>query len=362
LAPVRILYGIDNLGLGGTETQLTGLIDRLDRARFEPHLVTLRRTDPGLIPARCPHLQLEVSRLYGVGATVQFWRLIRYLRRHRIQIVHTFFQDSTVFCTSAACLAGVPVRLASFRDLGFWRTPFRQFLMRRVYPRMSGFLANSSAVRDHFCRTDLLDPEAVRVIPNGIDPDAFPFQADPREPPAVGIVANLNRRVKRIDLFIEAAARVAAGRPDVVWHVVGDGQMRPEFEQQARSLGLGDRIRFVGRIADVSGYIGRLDVGVNCSDSEGFSNAVLEYMLRGCAVVATDVGGNSEMIESGKTGILVPRGDASALARAIEGLLADPADRVEMARRAREDIARRFNWDVTVGAHEELYAGFLGRR
>lgn len=361
MSRIRLLYCIDALPSGGgTENQLAGLIRRLDRRRFDLHLCTLRTAANGPDLPDCARLELDLPGWLRPRAWREIGRLTAYLRERRIDVVQSFFQDATLAAALAGSRAGTPVRLAAFRDLGFWRDRRSEFLMRRAYPRLTGFLANSQAVKAHFCARDRLPPGRVAVIPNGVDPGEFAFvdHAGP-DAPAIGIVGNLNREVKRTDLFIAAAARLAPRHPAVVWHVVGDGALRPRLAEQARALGLGERIVFAGRVDPVGDYLGRLAVGVICSDSEGFSNSVLEYMLRGCAVVATDVGGNREAVRDGDTGLLVRPGDAAALAAAIGRLLDDPAARRALARRARAEAVHRFGWEACVAAHEEFYAGAL---
>ncbi len=120
--PIKILFCIVALVRGRTELQLIGLIDRLDRRKFSPHLLTIRPSPAKLSPADCPHLAWNVPRLISFGGARDIWRLARYLRKEKFQIVQTFFQDSTVFGGVAGRLAGVPVRIACFRDLGFWRS------------------------------------------------------------------------------------------------------------------------------------------------------------------------------------------------------------------------------------------------
>ena len=356
-APRRILYVIDALARGGTELQLTGLIDRLDRTRWQPHLCTLRPSDRGLLPADCPHLEWDVPRLLAPGGMAAVWRLARFLRRGRFAAVQTFFQDATAFGGVAARLAGTPVRLASFRDMGFWRTRRQELMLRRVYPLMTGFIANAGVVRDHFCVRDGIDPARVQVIPNGVDLAGLPWREHAGPTRHVGIVGNLNRRVKRTDLFLRAAGRVARDHPAVTWHVVGDGEFRPEYEQLARAEGLDGRVVFSGSVDDVAGYLRQLQVGVLCSDSEGFSNALLEYMLCGCVPVATGVGGNPEAVADERTGLLVPVGDVAALAGAIARLIDDVELRRRLAAAARTTAAETYGWDKCVAAHEAVYAG-----
>ena len=293
--------------------------------------------------------------------------LARYLREHEIAVVQTFFQDPTLLGMLAARLAKVPVRLVSFRDLGFWRTPGQEFLMRRAYPLATGFLANSQAVKHHVCDRDRLSVSRVKVIYNGVDPDRYPFveHLETEREIAVGIVGNLNREVKRTGLFLRAAARVASRYPEVRWHVIGDGELRPRYEALAASLGIADRTVFAGRIEDVPAYLRRLAVGVICSDSEGFSNALLEYMLCGCAVVATSVGGNLEIVRDGVTGLLVPPRNEIALSSALIRLVEERSTRLMISLKARTMVERDFGWDRCVAEHEEHYrtsllqAGFV---
>jgi len=351
----KILYVIDGLARGGTELQLTGLIERLDRSRFAPHLLTIRPTDTTLNPSGCPHLGWDVPRLVAPGGVAAVRRLARLLKAEKFSVVQTFFQDATILGGAAARWAGTPGRLACFRDLGFWRTKRQEWLLRRIYPMMTGFLANAETVKSHFCEHDGLDPGQVEVIYNGIDLPRLPWVEHAGPTSDIGIVGNLNRRVKRTDLFLEAAGRVAREHPEITWHVVGDGQYRAEYEQLARSLGIADRTVFAGRLEQVPDYLAKLQVGVLCSDSEGFSNALLEYMLRGCVPVATRVGGNPEAVRDGHTGLLTPAGDGEALAIALRRLVEDVPLRRRLADAARRETETRFSWESCLRAHEAVY-------
>ncbi|HPF70041.1 MAG TPA: glycosyltransferase [Candidatus Krumholzibacteria bacterium] len=353
--PLRILYVIDALARGGTELQLTGLVDHLDRDLARPHLLTLRPSPPELTPADCPHWALDVPRLASPGGLAAIAAVARRLRRERFDVVQTFFQDATVFGAAAARLAGVPVRLGSFRDLGFWRSRSQDWLMRRSYPMLTGFVANAQVVRDHFAAHDGLDPARIAVIPNGVDTAALPWVDHAGPTTDIGLVGNFNRRVKRTDLFVRAAGMVAREHPEVRWHLLGDGQLRGEIERLAADCGLGDRMVFAGRIADVPGYLERLQVGVLCSDSEGFSNALLEYMFKGCAAVATNVGGNAEALAHGRTGLLVRPDDPAALAAALALLVRDTGQRRKLAQAARAEAEATYGWERCVAAYMKLY-------
>jgi L-malate glycosyltransferase len=359
MAPDKVLYLIDSISRGGTESQLVGLINRLDRRAFSPFLCTLRPSDAFIAEADCPRLELAVPRLISPRGSVKLHRLVRRLGHEGIAVVQTFFQDSTVFGMAAARLARVPVRLVAFRDLGFWRNPIQEFMMRRAYPMATGFLANSQAVKDCACARDRLDSSRFRVIYNGVDVEQYRWVEHLERDIAVGIVGNINRSVKRTDLFLRAAARVSAQHPEVTWHLIGDGDLRPGCEALATKLGFRGRTVFAGPVVDVPQYLQRIAIGVICSDSEGFSNAILEYMLSGCAVIATAVGGNLEAVQDGRTGLLVPAGDELALAQAIGHLVEKKALRLALAREARNMAERNFSWDRCVADHEECYRASL---
>ncbi|MBU1675422.1 glycosyltransferase [bacterium] len=361
MAPHKILYCIESIGRGGTEKQLVGLINRLDRELFQPQLCTLRPSSDYLNEVACPCLELNVSRLLSPGGLASVRRLARHVSTEGVAVVHSFFQDPTLVALPAARLGRVPVRLNSFRDLGFWRTPLQVFLMRRAYPLATGFMANSQAVKHHVSRKDHLDPSRIKVVYNGVDTNEYRFVEHLESEVSIGIVGNLNRRVKRTDLFLRAAARVHARHPEVVFHVIGDGELRPEYETLAAGLGISRCTVFAGRIEDVPGYLGKLAVGVICSDSEGFSNAVLEYMLRGCAVIATSVGGNLEVIHDGETGLLIPPGNVVALASAMTRLVEEKKTRLMLTLRARAVAEESFDWSGCVAEHQDHYAQELRR-
>lgn len=357
---IRILFAIDSLVRGGTELQLAGLIERLDRERFEPWLLTIRETDANLVPRGCRHLQWMVPSLaspQGIRACV---KLSRILRDQDISVVQTYFQDSTLLAGIGAWLARVPVRIACFRDMGFWRTGLQDLSMRLACGRMTDFIANAGVVRDRFVQTLRIDAREFHVIPNGVDVDALPFIPHAGCVTDIGIVGNMTRRVKRLDLFIRAAAILSPMWPQVRWHVIGDGELLPGIRALAHELGVGERVVFAGRVSDVADYLGRLQIGVLCSDSEGLSNAVIEYMLRGAAVVATAVGGNTELIRDGFNGLLVPAGDPAALAAAIRRVVEDDGLRHRLADAARADAEASYGWARCVAAHQDLWASRCG--
>lgn len=367
---IRVCYVIDELRVGGTERQLAQVASRLDPTRVQAEICCLRG-DPSTIGLRvdCPVRVLGIRRLRHPGTLARVLAFARYLRRRRVEVVQTFFFDAALVGILAGRLAGVPLLIASRRDLGYWYSPWTLHWTRLVGRLAHRILANSEAVRDAVVRTEGVPREKVDVIHNGIE---LPALADPGGrrllrsrlgiPPdglVFGLVANLNRPVKDVGTFIAAAARVAVRLPDASFLVVGDGPLRPELEAQAQRLGLTGRILFVGEIGEPSEYVAALDVGVLSSRSEGLPNAILEYMAHGIPSVATRVGGVPEVLHDGRTGLLVPPQDPEAMAEAILGLVGSAETRRTMGAEARRRVETAFSLEGMVEELERYYRSHL---
>jgi len=323
--PKNILYIIDSLTYGGTEKQLLQLIHNLDPQKYRAHLCILKNPEDLYQQLEIPKLCLHFKSFAHPSIIRVYRELAKYIRQNQVDIVQTFFQDP--FLLGAIVKPFRRIRLiGSFRDLGFWKTSAESRKMRLAYPFFDLFIANSEAVKQHFVQNDGLPTEKIDVIYNGIYDSIF-TDIDPAEKfsqqQVVGIVANLNRPVKRVQDFVSAAAVVHKQRPGVQFVVIGDGHLRADLEAQVTDLGLVDVFRFTGRMSDPLDEIRAFHVGVITSESEGFCSAILEYMACGVPVVATDTGGNPEMVTDGENGILVPVANPEELGKGILRLLED---------------------------------------
>lgn len=338
---IRILIVIDLLTrVGGTEKYLRGLLCNLDRSLFEPRIVVLQN-DP--MPDReafgtfgCPVEYLGLTRLVSAQGLISLYRLARTIRRRRIDLVQTFFIDGNLIGVLGALLGGAPRIVVSRRDLGYWYTPRTLFWMRRINTMADAFLVNSHAVKAVVAERERVPPNKITVIHNGVfdlpppaEKDGAKDTGSARGLPTVGIVANL-RRVKRLDLFLEMASRMTHEARLVI---MGTGEEREAVLRQAGRLGLGRRLSLIHSVSDVYQHIGRFDVAVLTSESEGLSNALIEYQLCGVPAVAFDVGGNREVIENGRTGVLIPPFDTARMAGTVDQILSDP----RLARRLGRD-------------------------
>jgi glycosyltransferase involved in cell wall biosynthesis len=357
-----VCFVIDELAPAGTESQLLALIRHLDRRRVWPYLCLLRGDKPmsqALEPDDCPILRLRVGSLSHPRTLLRMGRFLRFLRRERIDVVQTYFPDSSYFGIPAAWLARVPHRIRTRNNIGHWLTPLHRRLGRVLNLFTTQTIANCEAARQALLEAEQPRPETVLVLENGVDLERFHDLPPLTDRPAtdgsrVGVVANL-RPVKGLDVFVQAAALIHNRHPRAVFTVAGEGELRETLAQQATAAGLEKHFSLPGGVTDVSGFLGSLDVAVLCSHAEGMSNALLEYMAAGRAIVATRVGAASELIEDGVHGLLVPPGDSQKLAEAIGCLMEDRplAQRVGAAarRRARE----RYSREAMVRRFEEFY-------
>ncbi len=362
--PVRVCFLIDDLATAGTETQLLALIRRLDRRRVAPYLCLLRggsAASRALEPADCPVLRLGVGALLSPGVLARAWRFWRFLRRERIDVLQAYFPDSSYFGVPLAWLVRVPHRVRTRNNVGHWLTPLHRRLGRLLNLLTTATVANCNAARRALLEAEGPEPTSVVVLENGVDLERFLLLPPPGErsgPRCVGAVANL-RAVKGLDLLLDAAARLGSSHPDVVFRVGGEGEERPALEEGAARRGLGERFLLEGRVSDVPGFLAELDVAVLCSRAEGMPNAVLEYMAAGRPIVASAVGAVPELIEDGTNGLLVPPGDAAALARAIGRLLADPGLARRLGEAARWRARERYGREAMVRRFEDFYAGLM---
>jgi glycosyltransferase involved in cell wall biosynthesis len=372
--PIRVSFVIDNLSRAGTETQLLALIRHLDRSAIEPTLVLLdgendlsRSLEPN-----CPVIRLGVGKLVGLRAAKAALRLRRFWRQYRPDIAQIYFLDSAYFGVPIARLCGVKKVVRVRNNLGYWLTRRHRILNRLLRPWVDVTLTNSEAGREQLL-AEGLSPERIAVVENGVDLASGGREADGNRdssddswlpaasrPPfaslSVGCVANL-RPVKNIAGFLRAAKIVCDRHPAARFVVAGDGDQRAELHALKESLGLGDRFNFLGPVSEVPAFLRGVSIAVLPSLSEGMSNAVLEYMAAGKAVVATDVGANRVVL--GDTGMIVPPGDDAALADAILTLLNDPAETARFGTAARARAEERYSRAAMCRRFEAFYRGLV---
>lgn len=337
----------------GTERQLFLLATGLIRKGVNVTLAVFRHssyTSAGGFPA--PVQSLDIGRVLSLWS---WWRLFRWARQERatgLNVVHVFFNDPALFAPVCLALAGVPCIVAR-RDMGFWYTPWRLRVLRVMQRYVAVLAANSRAVAD-FCGSAEGYPARKRVvIGNAIEVPAETTDRKTRSKFVVGLVANV-RPIKRIDDAVRAIALLAENDRHVHLRVVGGGDPN-HLRRLAEEFRIADAVEFAGPSRSVYQHLMDFDVGILCSESEGLSNAVMEYMAAGLPVVATDTGGNGELVTEGKTGFLYPVGDYKNLAQIIERLIDEPELRYRLGRAGKAKVRDRFSMNAIVDEHISLY-------
>jgi glycosyltransferase involved in cell wall biosynthesis len=366
---IRIAFLIDTIDeqMGGTETQLAMLLERIDRDRFEPHLCFLR--DSSWFRANrslCPQFNVDITSFYRPVSLMRIMRFAKFLREQRVDILQIFFRDSNIAGTVAAKVAGIPVLLATRRNAGYWHNRFELRLLKLLNPAASRFVVNSLAVKTHVEEVERIPPEKIELIYNGVILDAFKKEnmsvreevraelGIPTGIPIIVLVANL-RPVKAIDVFLESVRKTVASHPDAHALIVGEGAEREKLEWLSSSLGLSKSVHFLGSRTDVPRLLIASDIGVLSSHSEGLSNAVIEYMAAGLPVVCTDVGGNPELIKDDVNGYVVPVSDSEAMAEAMIRLLSNRVRAREMGTRGRALADELFDVSKCIERTQSFY-------
>jgi glycosyltransferase involved in cell wall biosynthesis len=381
---IRLLKFTTVFAIGGTERHVMNFVANLDTARFDLKLACLKRVGeflPDIEARRIPLSEYRIERLYGPRTFAQQWRFARDLRRSRTQIVHTYGFYPNVFGVAAARAAGVPAIIASIRDTGVYLSPLQKRAQQLACRLADVVLVNAQAIKQSLI-ADGLAPDRIHVIRNGISPSAFVERTHdmrlrdelgiPADAPIVGMLSRLNQ-LKGVDDFLDAAAKVASHIPSVRFLLIGDGEIMRNgrsdkngsysdtLQERARQLGIADRLVLTGFRLDVPRLLAQCAVSVLPSHSEGLSNTLLESMAASVPVVATDVGGNPEVVEEGRTGFLVSVRNADALADRICRLLHDRGLAARLGASGRRRAAEHFSIDRMLRDTERVYEHLLRR-
>jgi glycosyltransferase involved in cell wall biosynthesis len=358
--PIPVAVFITSFHPGGTERQMTELIRRLDRRRFDVRVACFHREGAWLprVEETAEVTEFPIRGFARPATVAQAAAFARWCRRHRIQVVQSCDLYANVFALPAAAVAGVAVRAGSRRELNPDKTDGQIALQRHAYRCAHAIVANSSAARTQL-ECEGVPPSRIHVIPNGVTVDRA-TRAPGAPPRTLLTVANL-RPEKAHEVLLRAAAMLAPARPELRLLIAGDGPRAAELHGLAASLGIDDRVEFLGHVDDVPSLLGRAGAFVLPSRSEAFPNAAMEAMASGLPVVASAVGGLLDLIDHGRTGLLVPVDDAGAFAAAIDQLMADPERAARIGAAAREDMMARYSFDRMVGSFEDLYQTHLGR-
>jgi L-malate glycosyltransferase len=373
----NVLHLIPSFHQGGSEQQAVQLVKLLhDDGTHRVHVGCLEKN--GVLLREIENIgftdipEFRLNSFYDANMLRQLRRCSKFIRDNDIAIVQTHDFYTNIFGMTAASMARAPVRIAAKRETGM-RSTAQRFIERRAFGLAHAIVANAEGVRKYLVESGVRASK-ISVMHNAVELEKSDPSARDRNElfcklglPAsdstrfVTIVANLRNPVKNQRMFLRAATIVKSKISEVAFVIAGEGDLLDATKTFAAELGLADHTFFLGRCSRVSELLSISDICCLTSESEGFSNSILEYMAAGKPVVATDVGGAAEAIVENETGFLVASNDHEALADRLIILLNNRDEAERMGRRARNVAAEKFSPTVRRDKTLRLYRDQLER-
>ncbi|MGA2631639.1 MAG: glycosyltransferase [Terriglobia bacterium] len=351
----------------GAEAQVAALLQGLKGAgRFR--LSALIR-NPGRLAEELRNCGIDTTIIpeneKGLVATCR--EAARFLRGKNIQILHSHRYKENLLAGALALRGRIPCVVQTLHGMPEPHKGLRQWLIRSIDRTVSRFTVDRvisvSPEMTQRLRGTIAPHKLVTII-NGIDPARVRSGLSATEAKTrLGISADCSvlgvagrlEPIKRLDIFLSAAARIAATTPRATFVVAGDGRERARLENLAGALGIRNQVLFLGHRNDIYDVLRAFDILVLCSDHEGLPMVLLEALALGVVVVARAVGGIPEVVRHGETGILVKSDDPAALAAACLKVLADPPLRRRLSEAGARSVADRFSLERMVAQVSELY-------
>jgi sugar transferase (PEP-CTERM/EpsH1 system associated) len=356
--------------IGGLESIVVDLVREGRRLGQDVAVVCLE--GPGVLAQEVEAQGARLDSLHkppGIRLEM-FGRLRSLFRELRPDVVHTHQIGALFYAGPAARRAGVPVVVHTEHGKHYDRPSRTRWLGRLAGRRAARFFCVSADIAAAAEAHRIVPRRKLHVVPNGIDTDRFRDRGEgngvrtslgiPPGAPVVGTVGRLCE-IKRQDLLIRAFQQVRARPAEAHLLFVGDGPWMGPLRELVAGLGLSERAHFAGYQPRPAPYLQAMDVFALTSRSEGMPLVVLEAWAAGVPVVATRVGGLPELVDDGRTGILVDFGDEAALAHALGGLIADPSRARRVGEAGRERVESRYSLRRMAGEYQRHYDELLGR-
>ena len=367
--PIRVLHVLLSLEPGGLENGVVNVINRLDRDRFVSSVCCLKHAGEFARRIEDPRVAIHELHWRGGNDPRLALRLAGLLRRTRPDIVHTRNAEPFFYGFAGAKLARSKALVHSEHGRKFDDRPARFAVQRWMSRHTDAIFAVSGQLKTDLVKHIGMPEASVEVLHNGVDLSRFDVAARTDAPsparealrrdwgvPAGALVVGSVGRlvaVKNYALLLRAVA--SSGLDDVHLVLAGEGPERAALTALAASLGIASRVHLLGHSNDVDRVLGAFDVFVLPSFSEGMSNTLLEAMAAGVPPVASDVGGNGEIVRDDVDGRLFPSDDEAALRACLVALCRDDAARARLAAAARARVLSTFDIDQMIDRYERLY-------
>jgi glycosyltransferase involved in cell wall biosynthesis len=358
--PLRVMFLVTSMPVGGAETLLVNLVRNLDRQKLLPEIACLKERGPlgDELAAEIPvHCNLIAHKL-DIFVLFRLWRLMR--SRQMDAVVTVGAGDKMFWGRLAAKLAGVPVVFSALHSTG-WPDSIGR-LNRLLTPLTDGFIGVADAHGTHLVEREKFPADKVHIIYNGVDTTRFSpgdkqaARAElglPSDAKVIAILAAL-RPEKNHELFLRGAAKIREQIPNARFLVIGDGALRPDLEQLTSELGLTDATQFLGSRPDVERVLSAVDVLALTSHNEASPVSILEALSCGVPAVAANVGSVSETVIDNVTGKLFPAGDENSYVQSVLELLENEPLRSRLGATGRQLVIEKRSLDSMVRGYESL--------
>ena len=404
MSSVTVAHVVLGLQIGGLERVVVNLVRGLQTGRFRPLVVCLEEGGPFVADLESAGIPVHILGKRPGRDWDAIRRLARFFKQESVQIVHTHNPTPHFHGIAAAVLAGVPIRVHTKHGRNY-PDDKRKVFINRVLSWLTDVIVpvsdNSGAVA---LSLEKINPVKIRRIWNGVDPELYRPQTVGQRPPTIGTVARLSpdkdqmTMLAAFKLVLDQWNQTAGGSqrsalspqlslpdhrpqtpdsglrtqdcglpslqpsalPRLV--IVGDGPCMADLRNEANRLGIASQVDFLGARNDIATLLSGMDVFTLSSITEGISMTILEAMACGVPIVASDVGGNREIVQPPQCGLIVPARDPQALAAAYLELLRNPAQRVQMGAAGRQRVIAHFSLPAMVRQYSELYDELLKRK
>ncbi|MEM7256720.1 MAG: glycosyltransferase [Pseudomonadota bacterium] len=359
----KVLHLAHEMGVGGTQQVIRQLVGSLDTTRFECSVACI----DGMIGMIGEELQHNGLEFHVFDRQPGFDRqLIRDIRQvllsESIDIVHCHQYTPYTYGVLAALFTDVKVVFTEhgrfYPDSYSWK---RRLINPLLQHRTDSIVAISAATADALAEYEWFTRRSIDVIYNGTDVEEPEGDSSAREElqiPAESLVFGTIARfdpIKNLPMMINGFREVHQRLPDTRLLMVGDGEEREALEALVKEAGLKDSVLFTGYQSDTARYMSAIDVYLLTSFSEGTSMTLLEAMATRKPPIVTAVGGNIEIVEHLKNGLVVDSGDTERLVSHMNELVEDKQQRVQLGNAARDEYEKRFSVSSMTEQYEAVY-------
>lgn len=368
---MKILFVIDQLDCGGAEQQLITLCKGLKRFGHEPHVITIYERNNLRGELDAIQVPVQVAAKYGWLDLTVVWRLKRLIDKATPDLVHAYLSGACTLTPMTKWIGATAPILQSERNIEVWRRGVRLCLDKFVRRRVVGITCNAHIIKERLVEVEGVPSEKIVVIHNGlgIDRCSRPSKAAidlarrhigaPEGATIVICVANLNWR-KSHDILIRAFFEARKRLGNLFLLLIGSGELEIQVRKLIDELRISGSSRLITDCTNPLPFLCASNIAILTSIVEGCSNALLEAMAMGLPIIASDAGGNSELVAHGQGGYLCPIGDVDCFANTLIRLAAEPKQWISMGQYNVRQVTEKFSMDIMIARTIELYESILG--